>query len=123
MNAAGTKSTLRSPQAHAPGQFLKPQVKADAKAVGAEFRFKGGDGVSGGEGVRLPEGLPAFHVNVKEMGFSMAGQELAVPSIDKAGVVDVFSRQFRDGTAHDVKVQLCRQAGEGLLDLAAASSP
>ena len=49
----------------------------------------------------------------------MAGQELAVPSIDKAGVVDIFSRQFRNGAAHDIEIQLCRQAGEGLLDLTA----
>ncbi|CAN4070654.1 Stage 0 sporulation A-like protein, partial [Dysosmobacter welbionis] len=48
---------LCPPQAHAPGQLLEPQVEADAQPHGAEGRLEGGDGISRGEGVRLPEPL------------------------------------------------------------------
>ena len=113
------KEHFRPPQTHAAGQFLKPQVKADAKTAGAEFRLKGGDGISWGEGVRLPKGLAAFHVNVKEMDLPVAGQELTVPSVNKTGVVDVSLRQFWNGPAHNVEPKLRRQVGEGLLDLSA----
>ena len=74
-----------TPQAHAAGEFLKAQVKADTKPQDAKLRLKGGNLIAGGEGVRLPEALPAGNVDIKEMDLAVLG--------DLTALADVYKRQ------------------------------
>ncbi|CAN3994998.1 Magnesium transport protein CorA, partial [Dysosmobacter welbionis] len=110
---------LCPPQAHAPGQLLEPQVEADAQPHGAEGRLEGGDGISRGEGVRLPEPLSPLDVDIKQVGLPVLGQLAAVGAVDVAGVVDPALRQLRHSPAHEVEPQLRCQVGQGRLGLAA----
>ena len=119
IEGGGDKNDLCAPQTHTAGQLLEPQVEADAKPHGAEFRFKGSDGIAGGEGVGFHESLPALHIDVKEMCLAVLGQKLTLTAVDIAGVVDFSVSQFRQGTAHNVDSKFGGQSGQGGLDRAA----
>lgn len=119
IEGGGDDDYLCAAEGYQAAQLGEAEIKAHAHAHCAPRRIKRGHIAACGQRVRLEKPLTALHINVEQVGLTVAGDAVARGVKHVAGVVDVAAFQFGHGAAYEVDALFAGKGGEGLIDRAA----